>query len=408
MAKKRTSSNVADLVPMSQDDRRAAMQKVASEMKGWRPARQVLRKVEAVPTIFLGHDQKIRVGGVPIGRVIMEHGPSGDGKTILALGYELSFLQGNHFVGHVDAEHTTAISWCEKLMAQYADHPGYVAMRPTSFEDTVDAVRSFLDNVGEAKAKGVVPPDTMGIIPIDSIRKLIPKNLLKSLLKDGAGKAGVDGMRGRGAQVRAALNSQWLDELIPHLHDTGCTLLLIARETEDPEADANDRKYGRDFRIGGGKALIYDSSVVMRVEAAGWIYQGSEEERNVVGQRHRVRIWKTKVAGRDDKVTDWYFHTSNGKLCPEGFDLARDAVEVGREMGIVEEKGAWFAWDGNKWNGVNQAVVSLNHNPAKLAALQAQIRSGFVIEGQLPEEELEQEPEEQPEQEQVVQRRKKR
>lgn len=381
---KKNGKSVSELVPMPKNERLRAMQRVSDGMLAWRPAREILRKVEAIPTIFPQFDRGTRVGGMPIGIIATNSGPTAGGKTEFGLGIGKSFLQSGHFFAFIDAEMTTPITWIDKMMAEYADHPGFLAMRPKCFEDANEGVRKLLNNFGEAKSKGMLPEDTSLALVIDSPRKLVPRNLLANLLKEGTAKHGIDGMRGRGAQLRAALVAQWLDELVPLLHETRACAILVARETEDPDADANDRKYGRDFKITGGKAMLYDASLVSRIERSGWVYQGSEDERNVIGERHRIRIWKSKVAGRDDKVTDCFFHTSNGKLVPEGFDTARDLLELGCEMGMVEEKGAWLHWDGNKWNGRNKAVSEITADPGKLNALDLQVRSGFVIDGQDP------------------------
>lgn len=357
--------------------------KVAAGMKGWKPAREVLKRVRALPTIFPGFDQGTRVGGLPLGRIMTIHGPSNEGKSVMALGLMLSFLRQNQFVAHVDAERTTSITWVEMLMAGQADNPLYLAMRPTCFEEVDDSVRSFLSNIQSAKRSGAMPADATGLVVVDSIRKLVPRDLMRKLLKEGTDKVGADGMRGRGAQHRAAIVAQWLDELVPMLDDSGCAMLLIARETEDPEADANDRKYGNDYRVTGGKSIIYDASLVARIERAAWVYHGKEDDKQVVGERHRARIWKTKVGGKDDRHIDTYFHTSNGALVPEGFDRARDVVELAKEMGIIAGD-AWLSFGRHKWQGRDQAVKRLGADPELLAEVEARVRAGFVLEGQEP------------------------
>jgi len=379
----RKDASVAELVqPRGKDSRLEAMAKVTAKMSGWLPARQVLRKVRAVQTIFPQFDRGTRVGGLPIDRITTIHGPSGEGKTLLTLGLIKSFLIGHHFVAHVDSEMTTPITWIEKVMGfDISSHPGYVAMRPGCMEEANDGVREFLTRVGDAKTKGIMPPETTGLVVIDSLRKLPPRNMLATLLKEGVEKRGADGMRGRGAQQRAALNAQWLDELVPLLNQTGCGLVIVARETEDPEADSMARRYGTNYKVGGGAAVIYDSSLVARIERARWLYQGSEDDKNVIGERHRVRVWKTKVGGKEDKVIDCYFHTSNGALIPEGFDRARDVFELAREMGIIKGEGSHFHWGNRKWHGENQAVVKLTAEPDALAELEAKVRAGFVVEG---------------------------
>lgn len=379
--------HVSDLIPPPVKDARLdAMLAVAKGIEGWRPARNVLKRVQAVQTIFPQFDRGTRVGGLPIARISTIHGPSNEGKTAFAIGLELSFLQRYHFVAHLDAEMTTPITWIEKMMAKYANYPGFLASRPSSYEQADDDVRRFLNAVGEAKVKGVVPQDTSALVVVDSLRKLTPKNMMAKLLKQGASKVGMDGMGGRGAQMRAALNSQWLDELVPLLHDTNCAMLLIARESEDPDADANDKKFNRDFKIGGGKAVIYDASIVARIERGKWLYQGSEEQAFVIGERIRAQIWKTKVGGKEGARIDTFFHTSNGSLIPEGFDRARDVLELAKDAQIVTGEGH-YSWNGHKWHGDNAAVQKLTANPEALAELEAQVRAGFVVEDQTPVEE---------------------
>src|SRR5205814_10673608 len=68
----------------------------------------------AVPTRFIQFDHSTRVGGLPIERFMLMHGPSGLGKTEMAIGLEDSFLERDHFVFHVDSERTTPITWAEQ------------------------------------------------------------------------------------------------------------------------------------------------------------------------------------------------------------------------------------------------------------------------------------------------------
>lgn len=382
--------SAADLVAPAKNGRHEAMAKIAGQMKGWKPARQVLRKVEAVPTIFPSFDKGTHVGGLPLGRIITIHGPSGEGKTYFTLGLECSFLAGDHFVAHVDAEMTTPVTWVDKIMSQVADHPGYLASRPRNYEEVDDAVRSFLNNIGEAKSKGTISKETSGLVVVDSIRKLVPKALFAKLMsaKGGAKIFGIDGMSGRGAQHKAALHAQWMDEMVPLLESTNCSMVLIARETEDPEADANARKYGRAYKIGGGKSVIYDSSITARITRKSWVQKTTGKQhadgsdvKEAIGERHQVEIWRTKVTVNEDKATKCFFHTSNGTFVPEGFDRARDVLELAREMQIVKGDAS-LSFDGKSLGrSENRSVLALANNPELLAEIEARVRAGFVIEG---------------------------
>src|ERR1019366_3652343 len=135
---------------------------IAAKSKSFRPAREVLRRVRAVPTIFPALDWKLRVGGWPIDRTAIVHGPSGMGKTQLVQGIGLSFLRRGHMFAFIDSEMTTPMPWLETLFGDYADDPRFIASRPTSYEQAVDDVQKIANSVGEARAAGRVLKDTTG------------------------------------------------------------------------------------------------------------------------------------------------------------------------------------------------------------------------------------------------------
>lgn len=360
--------------------RQKDLDNVADRFGGFRPAREVLRLVRAVPTWFVQYDHAGGVGGLPIERFMLLHGPSNHGKTIYALGLIGSFLARNHYAALIDAEFTTPLDWVEHLLGAHADSDRFFAMRPTSYEATVDAVRDFCREIARLRSDSKIAPDTSALIVVDSIRKLVPQNLMKKLV-EGAEKHGVDGYGGRAAQIRAAMNAAWMDELVPLLASTQTAMLVIAREAEDPDADARDKAAGRAFKVGGGKSLYYEASQAIRVERAGWVYERKaekgEERLPAIGERHRITIHKTKVAQKTDRVQVAYFHTSNGSMFPEGFDRPRDLLELGRRLGVVDESGSWITFVGKKVQGELKALKLLHESPDLVVALEREVRAAF-------------------------------
>ncbi|HOA00840.1 MAG TPA: hypothetical protein PKI27_00880 [Dermatophilaceae bacterium] len=366
-----------------------AMAAVAERFSSWRPAAEVLTRVRAVPTIFPQVDAVTRVGGWPIERFALVHGPSSEGKTVFLHGLGLSFLQRGHFYNYVDAEYTTPETWVQKLMAEFATHPGFRALRPRTYEETVDAVREFCDVLGDAKAKGHLPADTSGLIVVDSLRKLVPKKLLARLIAEAAaeesdggdkrkrkGQRGVDGLGGRAAQHKAALNAAWLDELVPMLAQTGTAMVAVARETDDPDAGMFDEG----IKVGGGRAVYYDSSLVVRIVRAGWVREGDKDSR-ITGERHLVEVRKTKVGGKDQRRPRAAFHTSNGVLVPEGFDRPRDIIESALDYEVVTLTGSWISWGKRRLgNGLNAAVRKLHDEPALCAELESAVRAKYEVD----------------------------
>lgn len=379
-ARKKPDAGATPATPGETRDRLSALGAVATRFEAWRPATEVLTRVSAVPTRFIQVDRGTRVSGWPIERFATIHGPSNHGKTAFCHGLGLSFLERGHFYAFVDAEMTTPETWLTSLMRGQERNPGFVALRPKTFEETVDSVRSFCETVAEARIRGDLPADTTGLIVVDSIKKLVPHRLMEKIAKEGAqGKKGsVDGMGGRAAQYRAALVSQWLDEMIPLLHSTKMGMVVIAREAQDPTADANDVLYDRAWKVQGGGSVIYDASVVARITRASWVHEGSDKEEKIVGERHKVSIWKTKVGGKAEETIDVFFHTSNGQGdCPEGFDPARDLLETALDLGVFELGGSWYSFDGKRWQGAAKVLRTMRAEPEMMLAVDAACRAKF-------------------------------
>jgi RecA/RadA recombinase len=347
---------------------------VVDKLKGWTPARDSLAVIRSVPTIFPQINVGTRIGGWPLQRICLIHGPSNNGKTAAALGLGLSFLKAGHFFGFVDAERTTPRPWVQNLMGKWLNHPGFIVHEPDTYESTVDSIRELAEHVSKSRADGVIADNVSLLIVVDSIRKLVPKRLLEKILKEGAEskKGSIDGMGGRAAMYKAALNSAWMDELTSLMYSTNSSIVFIGRESENTNmANPNSPTW----RLTGGKGLIFDSSLIIRVTREKWLKSGVSEKSKVVGERHCASIHKTKVGGKDDRVTNCYFHTSNGVLIPEGFDRARDVIDLGKRCGLIKVRGSWLevTSTGETWQGENKAVKALASNPAELHILESEV-----------------------------------
>lgn len=346
--------------------RLAAIKKVAASFSSLQPASKTLTYVQAVPTCFIQLDHAVRVGGLPVERFSVVHGPSNHGKTVFILGLLKSFIALDHFALFIDAERTTPRDWVETMLGPDAiDHPGFLYKRPETYEKTVADVREFCLGIANAKEEKKLPEDMSGIIVVDSIRKLVPASIMKQIEEENDKGQDANPSR-RAAQIKAAMNANWLDELVPILERARVGMVVIAREMEDPDASVFSKKFGTNYKVQGGGALIYDASLRMRVERASWVTKEAAKEGaapTVYGERHRVTIAKTKVGGKDDKASRCYFHTSNGVWLPEGFDMARDVLELGLRFGIVAKSGAHYSYGNEKLGqGEHNAVKRLAHD----------------------------------------------
>ncbi len=376
--------------------------KTAKAWGAFRPASQVLTAVKAVPTIFPGLDWATKVGGLPIERFTLVHGPSGQGKTKLTIGLLLSFLMRGHLACLIDAERTTPVDWLRAAMGKYADSDGFFGDRPKTYEGVVKYVREMLNTLRKLRDGGKLPNDTSMLIVVDSIRKLVPEDIFKRIMagaraaeealggKSGSGQGTNRNKkpervgRDRGSMIKAQMNSAWMDELIPLLEEAQAAMVVIARETLDPDADQAAKMWGNDYKVGGGSALYYDASLVLRVERQGFVRKSRSDEEKaagvkdvIYGERHRVTVRKSKVSGKEDAQTQWYFHDSNGTLIPVGFDRARDLIDLGKKFGMIKTKGSWLMWNGYKWQGEHKAIQKITANVDLLGRLESAVRDKF-------------------------------
>lgn len=381
MARVKTKVEPATLAQtMNADgDRRAQMLAVASRFSGWRPAKEVLKKVQGVRTIFPGLDLATRIGAYPIGRPTLVHGPSNHGKTEFCLGLMKSFLDRGHFAAIIDAEFSTPETWLQQIGVPIDEDSVCRALRPGSYEEAVDAVKNWAETIGNAREKGELPSDVSGILVVDSITKLTPKDLLakvsKSLADDGDDeppkgssiarkkpKRGIDGAGGRAGQIKAAMNNAWMNQLVPLMGQTGMCIAIITREYENTDSDT----WAEEFVVAGGKNIFYDSSLVVRVSLAGQISQGEGTNKRTYGERHKVTIRKTKIARKEQRFPVAYFNSSNGVLVPAGFDTPRDYLETAIEIGIVELHGSHYVFGKKKLGQGEHNVVKALHTDPKL------------------------------------------
>lgn len=353
--------------------------KAAGDLKGWGSAADVLDRVDSVRTVFPDFNRAVGVGGIPVRRIHTVHGASAGGKSVFCLGLVKSFVDCGYLAAYVDAEHTLGKEFTGEIVRDLEGKPNFLVQRPRNYESTIDAVDEFLD---KATAVSEQFPEHRSIVVIDTINKLVPKRELTNVVRDG----GSEVAKGHHGRYRAAMNQAWLDQLTPKIAASNCAFVVIAQERDD-DTDDFLKSRGDTFKIKGGRSLVYDASLVMRVGKAQAIYKDgkkpdSKANDSIVGFGHRVRIWKSKVGHMDGRHTDCVFHLSNGRLSEAGLDYARDVLAVAMKLGIVELAGSWYSYAGKRFQGFKNALIGLYENPEMLDGLAGDVAARIdVIDG---------------------------
>lgn len=287
-----------------------------------------MEEVKYIPTICTSFNRAVEIGGAPLGRVWMVHGPNAQGKSVLCVLLLESFARLQHTAIYEDAEWTMDKKWLvDHLRLNTAI--GYDT--PANIEQVIASVDTMISNLEAEKKKRKDPlrKDHLLAVAIDTIKKLVPKAQLKKFL-EGAEKGDLKQAR----SLQAGVLSSWMADIVPKLGATNGTLILVNQERANMNASG---PYDRQWDIPCGEALKFDNSMRIRVNYAKAIKIGDTE----VGAEHWAYIYKSKVGAAKGAFK---FYTSNGLGdCERGFDHAREIVSEIKVRGAplwskVEEK----------------------------------------------------------------------
>lgn len=260
--------------------------------------------VETTPTGSLGLDIALGAGGYPCGRVIEIYGPESSGKTTLALHAVAEVQKKGGIAGFIDAEHA--------LDPVYARHIGvdidnlYIS-QPDSGEQALEITETM------------VRSGAINIIVVDSVAALVPK-------------AEIDGEMGDShVGLQARLMSQALRKLTGIISQSKCTVIFINQLREKVGV-----VYGNPEVTTGGRALKFYASVRLDIRRTEPVKAGGE----IVGNHVKVKVVKNKIAP-PFKQTE--FDIMFGK----GISTEGELVDLGEKYGIIDKKGAWYAYQGN-------------------------------------------------------------
>lgn len=130
--------------------------------------------------------------------------------------------------------------------------------------------------------------------------------------------------------------------------------------------------FGNPETTTGGKALKFYSSIRMDIRRIGGI-KGSENTE--IGNRVRVKIVKNKLAPP--------FQTAEFDiLFNEGISRLGSIIDLGAAYGIIEKKGTWFSYGGNRLGqGREAARDELKKNPQMADEIEKAINTQALQKG---------------------------
>ncbi len=268
-------------------------------------------------------------GGLPRGRVVEIYGPESSGKTTLSLHAIAEIQKSGGTCAFIDAEHA--------LDPEYAKKIGV---------DTDNLIVSQPDNGEQALsiAETLVSSSAVDLIVIDSVAALTPRAEIEGEMGDSH----------MGLQAR--LMSQALRKLTGTISKTGTTVIFLNQIRMKIGV-----MFGNPETTTGGNALKFYASVRLDIRRIGAIDEGSGADKNITGNRTRVKVVKNKVAP-PFKIAEFDI------LYNQGINHVGDVLDLAVKYEIITKAGASYSYGETKLAVGRAKVMEMLEADKKLLA----------------------------------------
>lgn len=286
-------------------------------------AKQVT-KHPAQPTGIYSLDKALGIGGLPLSRIVEVFGPTGGGKTTLALMLIAAIQKRGGDCVYIDAEHALDLAYAKQLGV---DIDTLLLSQPDSAEGSLNTAQ----NVVEC---GV------DLLIIDSVAALTPQVEI-----DGDATESHMG-------VHARLMNKLCRKLVATLavHKSKTIILLINQLRMKLGI-----MFGNPETTTGGKGIPFFACVRIDIRPSTAIKDGEVQ----IGQKTKFKIIKNKVAPP-------YKECEVDLIFGEGFDNVGCLLDAAVSAEIVEKSGAWFSYKGERLGQGRDNTKSLLKNNLEL------------------------------------------
>lgn len=289
------------------------------------------REISVIKTGALSLDIALGIGGLPRGRIVEIFGPESSGKSTLALHVVANAQRNGGVAAYIDAEHALDPSYAAKIGVNIDD---LLISQPDCGEEAL--------NIAEMLSRS----NAIDVIVVDSVAALVPKSELEGEIGDSF------------VGLQARMMSQAMRKLTATLAKSNTCAIFINQIREKIGV-----MYGSPETTTGGRALKFYSSVRLDIRRM----TGIKGETNDIGNRVKVKIVKNKMAPP--------FHVAEFDiLFNEGISRTGSAIDMATEFNIIDKKGAWFSYKGQRLGQGREAVrEELKKNPKLLEEIEGLI-----------------------------------
>ncbi len=297
--------------------------------------------IETIPTGSLSLDMALG-GGVPRGRIVEIYGPESSGKTTLSLHVIAEAQKLGGQAAFIDAEHAMDPIYAGKIGV---DLDNLLVSQPDSGEQALEIVETL------------VRSNALDVIVVDSVAALTPRAEIEGDMGDAH----------MGLQAR--LMSQALRKLTAAISKSKTTVIFINQIRMKIGV-----MFGNPETTPGGNALKFYSSVRMEIRNIGKIENGIGDQKEIQGNRVRVKVVKNKIAP-PFKIAEF------DVMYKKGISYIGDLLDLSTKYEITRKAGAFFNYKDLKLGQGRENVKDFLEKNSKVAkAIEKEVREKVAKE----------------------------
>lgn len=306
-------------------------------------------------------------GGFRCGRVVEIFGPSAVGKTVIATCAMAGAQKAGGFAGMCDHERTYDMRLAEAVAELSLDPNQWFYDQPATFEVSIDTMKEVvlaLRNMEEKPTGEIVPLKGTPELPIDKPIVWLFDSLHSMRPMSTVGKLSTErNMHDNSALSRAT--SAHLPAIADFAEKTN-TLIIFLNQIRK-KMDSNP-KYP-EYTSPGGDSMEFYATHRLQLRRSMIKDKATGDEK---GHTVTCKVIKNKVY-RPNLKCQWDFvYQEDGT---GAFDNVAGIVDRLIDLGEIMQSGAWFTWDGERFQGKKQLVAAINKSPA----LQAKMMSALPV-----------------------------